>query len=318
MTLEEFRTRWIAERPMYQAFAACVQDKLRGELKNAGILCEVSARAKEVSSLLTKVIRKDYTEYEQVTDKAGIRIIAGFPDCSDAIDAAIRATCDVQKYEDKGLALAPDQFGYSGKHYEVVLRREDSAESRLHGLSCEVQVHTRAQNLWSDVAHELTYKPALPPPEKIQRSINRLVALVELFDEQLIAVQSDLRTLPDFQEAAVLYELEKSYYHFVARRYDRELSLKILAALIALFSSDELGRYSAIVEDFVTRNHDKFAEIFAQYANDDRCSPLLFQPECIAIFERLEKDPFQLKAEWDRKLPPEFLNELATIWGVAV
>ncbi|MGH9045183.1 MAG: hypothetical protein ACRDVP_10205 [Acidimicrobiales bacterium] len=55
-------------------------------------------------------------------------------------------------------------------------------------------------------------------------------------------------------------------------------------------------------------------EIFAEYADDDR-NPLLSQPECRLVFERLSVDPFRLAHVWDEFLPPPLLRSLSAVWG---
>ncbi len=317
MHLDDFRTRWIADRPTYVELAEAVVSLLSEELRRNGVLCDVSGRAKEIASLLTKVIRKGYTDYDKIGDKAGVRVIVWYPEDVAAIDEAVLRLFKVNEYEDKESLLAADQFGYAGKHYQVTIPEMTKCSRKCIGLGCEIQVHTRAQNLWSDVAHDLTYKPAQEPPRELLRNVNRLVALVELFDRELQIIQNDVRQLPNFQEAAMLYELEKAFYRFAARRCDKALSLLILATIKGAFSADELSQYPTLLHDFVAQNEEKLDEIFQTYANDERCSPLLFQPESIAIFERLESNPPQLREKWDLALPATYLDDLATIWGVA-
>ena len=68
------------------------------------------------------------------------------------------------------------------------------------------------------------------------------------------------------------------------------------------------------VDEFVDRNEGKLERIYHDYADDDR-NPLLFQPESLIVFERLEADQFRLKEVWASVLPLELLQSLATIWG---
>jgi hypothetical protein len=45
---------------------------------------------------------------------------------------------------------------------------------------------------------------------------------------------------------------------------------------------------------------------------------LLFQPEALLIFERLERDPDALVNLWRRYLPYDELEELAVFYGLGV
>src|SRR5690242_10113871 len=114
MTPDDFRERWIDDRPLYESFAADCRRRLHDGLASRGLVCDVTARAKEVANLMTKVIRKGYREYDQVTDKAGARIVTWYPDNIPVIDELIRSCFNVCSFEDKALSLRPDQFGYTG------------------------------------------------------------------------------------------------------------------------------------------------------------------------------------------------------------
>jgi hypothetical protein len=59
--------------------------------------------------------------------------------------------------------------------------------------------------------------------------------------------------------------------------------------------------------------------LYRAYREDERANPLLFQPEALLIFERLETDPDRLRGAWPvDRLRLELLESLGTVWGVAV
>src|ERR1035441_7590576 len=76
--LEEARTNWLREQPAFGEFAARLRDVLRVEVRRAGILAEVTSRAKEMDSLIKKLIRKPEHTYESLGDKAGLRVIVRY------------------------------------------------------------------------------------------------------------------------------------------------------------------------------------------------------------------------------------------------
>jgi hypothetical protein len=116
----------------------------------------------------------------------------------------------------------------------------------------------------------------------------------------------------------MLNQVERNFLRFTAKTFDRELSLDIIPRLLPLFSAEELEGFGSLLDDFVKHNREKLEEIFRDYAQDERCNPLLFQPETLLVFERLDKDPFRLKELWARALPAELLESLAAIWGTAL
>ena len=56
--LEEAREKWIAERPAYEAFGLFLTDRIRGIVAEIGIYADIYCRAKEVDSLIKKLIKK--------------------------------------------------------------------------------------------------------------------------------------------------------------------------------------------------------------------------------------------------------------------
>lgn len=311
--LEEIRGQWIADRPLYGQLCEHLRSLLLRATRDIGLPCQIDARPKEVSSLLKKVLKKKHG-YADIYDKAGVRVQVTYPDDLGRAEAVIAGLpVDVLKREDKALTLQPDRLGYLGVHFEVRLR----AANELNGLIAEIQLQTRAQHLWAEIEHALSYKPTQAVPQDVKRRIYRLVALVELFDEVVEQVRKTLRTAPGFEEAALLEAVEGHFYALTGREFDRELSLLSLGILKETLDDNERERIAARLRDFVEARRAKLTDIYAQYADDDR-NPLLFQPETILVFERLEHDPYVLKEHWVTALPEEYLDSLSTIWGVPV
>jgi len=231
MNLEAVREQWLAEQPVYEDFGKRVKSILEAEVRRKGITCVVHERIKEVSSFLKKTLRKNYDNpYEEVHDKVGVRVICTYKDSLQQLEEIVKTSFIVHKYENKTLGLEYDQLGYLGIHFEVSLPETALESDDKHkGLICEIQLHTRSQNLWADISHELSYKPSQHPPVEIKRAIYRLIALVEIFDEEVSQARKAILSLPGFQEAHMLEELEKQFYRFTAKPYDRELSLACIS-----------------------------------------------------------------------------------------
>jgi ppGpp synthetase/RelA/SpoT-type nucleotidyltranferase len=315
--LESVREQWIAERPLYVAFTEHVTMLLRAELQARGLLCAVDGRAKTVASLLKKVLRKSYG-YEQITDKAGARVVVTFGNDVEVVERAIRSRFEVLRYENKTLGLDAHELGYLGIHFDVSVR--DGGDSRLEwrNLTAEIQVQTKAQNCWADVSHRLLYKSAQEPPPEIRRRVYRLMALIELFDETVQGARKATEMLAGAPEARLLATLESHFYQFVGRAYDRDLSLDIIGVLEHLYGNDEQERFDELITQFVNSNQDKLKDLFAAYYGDERANPLIFQPETLLVFERLERDAFRLREAWSASFPLQLLENLATIWGRTV
>jgi hypothetical protein len=198
-------------------------------------------------------------------------------------------------------------------HHELL----GTENADLAGLKAELQIHTKAQSAWAVVSHDLLYKSPLDVPSDLTRTITRLVALVELFDDEVVRFQQQLRQHPDFSEMQVLEPLDDLLVEFTDRRPDKALSAMVVPQLVRLFDLDGGEVVSRVVRPFVEAHRAQLESIYTQYANDNRATPLLFQPEALLIFASLEADPYRLREVWPSNLlSVDLLEALATIWGI--
>ena len=269
-----------------------------------------------MSSFLKKALKGKYEDpFSQIKDKAGVRVITHYPWDMARIEQLVRGSFIICEDEDKRTSGSFQTLGYRGTHFEVKL---SSGPAELCGLSCEVQVLTRAESLWADTAHYLSYKPAQPPSDHVQRAIYRLIALVEIFDSEVERAYDAIRSDKGYEEARLLHVLEQYYYQFAAKQGDHELSLEVLSILSRAQRPELLETFESSVEDFVTRNRDKLVEFYERHREDDRANPFIWQPEVILILLQLESDSFILKEAWQEVFPLELLISLADAWGAAI
>lgn len=69
---------------------------------------------------------------------------------------------------------------------------------------------------------------------------------------------------------------------------------------------------------FVRSRREMLATLYRAYRDDPRAAPLLFAPDALLIFERLEHDPDRLRHAWEQQLPIEDLEAVADIFGLAI
>src|SRR4029077_19626911 len=132
------------------------------------------------------------------------------------------------------------------------LRPEDvPADSGLNEALAEIQIHTRAESAWADASHDITYKAALDLPKPLTRRITRLLALVELFDDQLSVAQHELLALPGFPAARMLVALDRLFLPLGRRDFDRQLSLEVLEHLRPLYTEPEQIGFPQLLGTFV-------------------------------------------------------------------
>ena len=315
-SFEDLRSRYLTERESYKNLAGLIAERLETLTLTNGIPCDVHWRAKEVSSFLKKALkRKSSNPYADIKDKAGVRVVSHYPWDVSRIEKLVRQEFTVLHYEDKRAEVSFQTLDYRGTHYEVKYE-EGPLESR--GLLCEIQVLTKAESLWADTAHYLSYKPAQPPSDHVQRAIYRLIALVEIFDSEVERAYSALCSDQGYEEARLLHVLEQHYLQFTAKQGDRELSLELLSLLMRVIHARVLGQFETSMEDFVSDNRDKLVELYNRYQGDDLANPLIWQPETLLVFLQLEADPFKLKDVWQDEYPIELLVSLADAWGTPI
>lgn len=83
------------------------------------------------------------------------------------------------------------ELGYLGLHFLILPRTQDLASDEffLEERICELQVHTIAQSAWAMNDHSAFYKAGGAANPRLRRRMNRLIALVELFDDEMRAVR---------------------------------------------------------------------------------------------------------------------------------
>ncbi len=315
--LEELRRRWIIERPLYCDLGKIVRSKLDRELRARAIAFRCQDRAKEVASFVEKAIRKRYRNpWRQIRDKAGVRAILSYQSDVEAACTAIRKAFEVRREEDKANALGIDKLGYLAVHFEIVLRNQDLADwRRFRGKLCEIQVHTAAQNLWAEVAHELSYKPKRELPKDVQRALYRLVAVLEIVDGQIREARDVVLSQPGYAEFAMLDHLNKYFGAMTARTGSPELSIEVLETLKPAYRGANLAEFKGLVDAFVGREGPKLQDVYDNYPADNTSNPFLNVPASLAVFERLEADRFATRDAWAGSFPPSFLESLAEVWG---
>jgi ppGpp synthetase/RelA/SpoT-type nucleotidyltranferase len=311
--LEEVRKTWIKERSIYESFVKRVVEILRDEFRDPTI--QIYGRAKEIDSLLKKLIRKPDKTYETMTDKAGIRVVVKFNNELDDVGIFIEQRFNDHKKDDKRIGLKIDQVGYQGIHYDIKLNDHEAEGTEFAGIWAEIQVRTLAQHLWSDMSHELGYKPELKIPDAMLRRLFRLSALVELADDEFLRLRDAIQEMPGFDTYKILGLLEAQFYRFAATEYDKELSINTIDAFNHLYGTGGLVEQREQFEEFCRQKAEKLSHIFDTHRRSVNRPLFLFQPESLMIFQLLDSDKFKLREEWVKHYPPRELDQLAIKWG---
>jgi hypothetical protein len=185
-------------------------------------------------------------------------------------------------------------------------------------LELEVQVRTVAQSAWAEVSHAELYKPPAEVPESLKRRIYRLVALVELIDNEVEGFCGEAAKTEGYREAAAVATLsERMALLGNSRTADRRLTRELCAAIVPLYELAEDALHE-LLAGFIAENEQGLRNIIreGEALTERDLNPLLPQPELMLICERLQSDRIRLEAAWPVSVPQQWLDDLAEKWGV--
>ncbi|MDE2684212.1 MAG: hypothetical protein OXI54_08685 [Chloroflexota bacterium] len=314
--IDGLRRRYIAECPYYLRLARQIGQIIEESARDKKFKCNVEHRAKEVRSLVAKALTKKYADpYDEIGDKAGVRVVVDFPWERNDLEEMIASLFCVLERDDKRVATEPDRFGYRATHFQV---KHPRAPKAIRDLECEIQVMTKSESLWADTTHDLSYKSAEALPPEIQRIYHRLVSLTELFDLEVERARRELDAMPKTFGAQLLNILLPHHQRFVGQEYDAELSEMVLDFLGEHVISDSMDVVGATIDNFIANNSDKIQMLLGRRIGDDNANPLVWQPELFVILSQLETNKFVLQAQWPEILPESLLLSLADDWGVRI
>lgn len=306
-TLECARQRWENEKPKYEQLAKRIRDDLESCTATAGIQAHISYRIKETASLLKKLWVKQKS-YEELSDKAGVRVVVLFLQDLHQVCDLIREAPWWEVVKEEPFGIVYNEIGYRAIHFDV-------RHCAFPELLCEIQARTVYQDAWAQASHFLQYKKDEHIPHDILRRIYRLSAVLEVADVEFDMIKKDIDKLPDTQPLSVLGELEHHYLQMVGTPYNRELSLEVINALMPLLS--QLKDLKGFIHTFVQNYGARLRGIYQKYLEAKGLPRLLlFQPESILIFACFQYDSHQLFSLWSQRFPSEPLVELADIWGI--
>jgi ppGpp synthetase/RelA/SpoT-type nucleotidyltranferase len=323
---EQIRRRWIREREHHDRFRAVLCSSVQDALRSNGIPGHVTSRVKEVDSLVRKVMTQlkqgRSPTFESIVDKVGVRAVVRYREEVEEAANFLRGVLRCIKVEFKGEGKKLNEFGYESCHMDVALRPDHPEYSSFISLVGELQVRTSAQDLWADMAHELSYKSVLrdlipPLQESIDRRIYILSALVESADMEFSRINNEILRAPGAEGLLLLRALEREYFKYTAKTYNPEFSLESITVLRTI-DARSLAQLRQDLANFSQRNSAKLAHIFTDQASNQDRSVFLFQPESILIFECLERRPSALEEVWELNFPVKELERLAIVWGMPI
>ncbi|NTY01022.1 hypothetical protein [Deinococcus sp. JMULE3] len=184
--IEDFAHSYRREYDFYFAASKYLADYVEEGLKGIGVRAIITFRAKSPSSLRDKLIRRNekipYENrdqiYEDICDFAGVRIALYFPSDKSIVEEYIKQELDLQEVkkfpQENNSSVFP---GYVAEHYRVRIKSDKVPQefSRFCDTRMEIQVASVLMHGWSEVEHDIIYKPSSGEPDKEEKRVLEII-----------------------------------------------------------------------------------------------------------------------------------------------
>lgn len=174
--LNQFIDNYKKKYSFYETAGRMAAQQLEEALRTAGIRAIVTSRAKNPARLKTKVVQRNEKRqepyrtvneiYGDIADLSGVRVSLYFPGDREKVDRLINGLFTVH-----GLKRFPGQSkpptynkrfsGYWASHYRASMKEENLLpdQKKYTSVRIEIQVASLLMHAWSEVEHDLVYKP---------------------------------------------------------------------------------------------------------------------------------------------------------------
>ncbi|OGI90392.1 hypothetical protein A2911_00155 [Candidatus Nomurabacteria bacterium RIFCSPLOWO2_01_FULL_40_15] len=164
-TPEEICDEYLLKQQLYHSFSEEIK-KIIGQVLNNGEIkiYGISSREKAPEKLKEKIARKEakgieYKILEDIEDLAGVRVVTYLESHQEQAVNLIYREFEGSR---PGIQNKYDPQGYRGTHFVLQLdetRTKLPEYVRYKGLKCEVQVASILYHAWSEIEHDVIYKP---------------------------------------------------------------------------------------------------------------------------------------------------------------
>jgi len=201
------RNEYVAVRSLYEDFARSLAAVLENCFSaNQVSVHSVTFHAKDPASFERKAcqpssddptVPKYQDPIEEISDKAGVRIITYFLSTVDIVSRIIAEQFDVIEQVSK-VSSEPDRLGYQSVHY--LIKYSDARTTlpeycSFSGLVAEIQVRTILQHAWAEIEHDIQYKAVGTLPSRVRRRFAALAGLIEIADREFQAIEDEDRAV---------------------------------------------------------------------------------------------------------------------------
>lgn len=258
----------------YETAGRIAASLLEESLQSAGIRAMVTSRAKNPVRLKSKVIRRNSRReipyknmkeiYDDIVDLSGVRISLYFPGDRDKANALISDLFNILERKQFPEQSKPPTYnkrfsGYWANHYRVTIKDSllNPSQKKYAAARIEIQIASVLMHAWSEVEHDLVYKPlqgTLSEEElAIIDELNGLVLVGEIALERLQAAGNE-RIKSQQNAFASQYDLASYLYNYLSNNFhpkDIELrmgNVELLYRLISRLKMDSVKEIEPVLK----------------------------------------------------------------------
>ncbi|MFO6454032.1 MULTISPECIES: GTP pyrophosphokinase family protein [unclassified Aeromicrobium] len=170
--IDQYIRAYEREYDYWDALASRARVLIEEEVDGSGLRAIVTSRAKSVERLREKLEQRNHSRRyksskdieKDIVDRAGVRIALYFPSQLDEVDRIIGTLFkDILPKDfpvkDQDRPGSPRFTGYRARHYRGSIQPQLLSDPRYIGAQVEIQVASVLMHAWSEVEHDLVYKP---------------------------------------------------------------------------------------------------------------------------------------------------------------
>jgi len=322
MTLEEIQADWKKNKKNYDNFRKFIQKELELIVAELGIQARIVSRTKEISHTIKKLYknhgRAQYSDYVQLSDLVGARVICRFKSDTYRVAERIRKNFSEEKFEDKSNILKHDQVGYKSLHFDIKLKKENSPKklfSFAGEFIGEIQVRTLCEDTWAEIYHDIGYKPLNELPEEVNRQLYCLAGLLEVADDCFAGINDQVLSAKNLDEDTMFRLLESQYRKYFYPDFDKEFSNQNLRILQSVHNFRSYSNFEKKILGFIKEKREDLLRIVGSNKPNEDYIPYLSQPEIFLIFYLVQNHLHDLNKIWEANLNIDDLSNLCLLWG---
>lgn len=318
--INQFIDNYKKKYTFYETAGHLAALQLENALQAAGIRAIVTSRAKNAGRLKNKVIRRNTGReipyknvqeiYEDIVDLSGVRVSLYFPGDRDKADALISdlfTILEVKQFPEQSKSPSYNKrfSGYWANHYRARMNEDEliPAQKKYAAARIEIQVASLLMHAWSEVEHDLVYKPLQGTLSDAELSIldelNGLVLTGEIALERLQSAGNE-RIKNKNTSFSTQYDLASYLYNYLSNNFKREdielrmgnveLLFKLLSKLKIIsvkeiepilksvkFEKDRRNISQQIIDQIITGNEKRYGIYRKLRADGDTSDEKLVQ-----------------------------------------